>query len=499
MQKTTLEAASSPATNSSSMNMVDNIHLEGAREALMRGIKKASDAIAGTLGPTGYSIIVEDNLYPGHFVGDDGWAALKKIKLADPLEQRGVELLKESVERSNKQSGDGSTTATILTAAILEEGLKENVHGQAIKKSLDVCISIIEASLDTQTTLISPAEVGQVAAISSGDETVGTLIQEIYTKIGKEGIIELDLSQTPDTHYDIVEGVRLHNCGYMYPYMATGSKKAVYKNPKILITKQKIGNLNQIDPIFKSLSTGGTTELVIFCDEIDIRVSETLAMAAQQGAFKTLVIKAPTLWKDWLFEDFAAITGARIIDPATGTSLERFSLNHLGSCEKIITSEDETLVLGTKDISEHIAELMEAGKTDDQQKLRAGWLRTKTAILKVGANSESELSLKRLKIEDARNAAYQALQSGIVVGAGKALVNAIEKLPDTIGGNILRKALIAPFVQLQKNFGQDDIDTTNVVDPVAVPKNAVKNAISVAGTILTSNCVITLYKPEING
>ena len=495
---------------------MDNIHLQGGREALMRGIKKACNTIAGTLGPKGYSLVLEDVLFPGHLVTNDGWAILKKIKLADPLEQRGVELLKEAVEKSNKESGDGSTTATILTSAILEEGLKLNTHGQEIKDSLDACLCIIEKSIDDQTKQITPEEVGQVATISSGDEKIGAILQEIYTKVGKDGIVEMDNSNTPETFYEIVEGVRLKNAGFMYPYMTNDERgrSATYLNPKILITKQKINVQKDIDPLMQKLIAEGASELVIFCDDIDPSVSNLFAMTHQQGLFKTLVIKAPTLWKNWLFEDFALMTGATIIDPEQGLNLKRLELRHLGTCEKLIAKADETLVFGTQDLTAHIEKLKEDGKIDDQQLLRASWLQTKTAILKVGASSESELSLKRLKVEDARNAAYQALQGGIVVGGGIALFTTAQNLPDTIGGKILKQALTKPLWQIIGNADikniLSDLSATNgfdaksgetvdmwkagIVDAAPIIKNAVRNAISVAGTILTSNGVITIEK-----
>jgi chaperonin GroEL len=230
-----------------------------------------------------------------------------------------------------------------------------------------------------------------------------------------------------------------------------------------------------------------------------------------QGGFKTLIIKAPTLWKDWLFEDFARITGATVVDPAAGTSLKQFAMSWLGTCDKLITTKDETRVIGIKDISEYVEQLSQGS---DEDKLRASWLQTKVATLKLGANSESELSYVRLKAEDARNAAYLALQDGIVPGGGVALMQAADALPDTVGGRILHKALYAPITQIITNAGVDhekvmllygegfDARTKEVVnmwdagivDPVRVVKNSVKNAISVAGTVLTTQVVINLPK-----
>lgn len=253
----------------------------------------------------------------------------------------------------------------------------------------------------------------------------------------------------------------------------------------------------------KAVYQQGRTELVIFCDEIDISVSTALAQAHMMGIqtqdgghfqFKTLVIKAPTLWKDWLYEDFAKITGAKIVDPAQGITLKNFQLAYLGICDKIITSKDETVVLGTKDISDHIKVLEDLG-TDDAQ-IRLARLKTKTAILKLGANSETELSYVRGKALDARNASYLALNSGIVPGGGVALMRAIKDLPDTIGGKVLAKALKYPITHIAENMEvkvpKDWGD--KVLDPANVVKSAISNALSVSSTVLTTKLVITKSK-----
>lgn len=301
----------------------------------------------------------------------------------------------------------------------------------------------------------------------------------------------------------------------MYPYMTNDGKgkSVTMLVPKVLITKEKISTITQIDPIFKTLHGQGVNELVIFCDDIDPSVSEYIAGAHMQGVFKTLVIKAPTLWKDWLFEDFAKITGATIVNPVTGLSLKKLQMNHLGTCDKIVTTKEETVVIGIQDITAHIKAL-EENKNDDSM-LRLAWLKTKAAVLKIGANSEVELRYKYLKAEDARNASYLALKGGVVVGGGVALLNASKKLPDTIGGKILGVALEAPIRQIMKNAGHAepeldklggnkgfdakkdmyvDMWKEGIVDPAIVVKNAIKNAISVAGTVLTAKVAITKAK-----
>lgn len=490
----------------------DNIYSEEeARTKLMAGIRKGVDAIKVSYGASGSNAVIQEDLPPFHRITNDGRAILDKIKLADPVENIGLNFEKEVAAKSDRESGDGRKTSVLLMGAILEEGMKVDATPMEIKRSLDECLPLIIESIDKQKKLITPLDVGKVATIASEDEKLGALFQEIYEKIGQEGILELDNSGLPETFYEITEGVRLLNCGFLWPYMANEDKgrKAVYKNPKVLITKQKITSIADIDPIFKKLHESGVNELVIFCEDIELAVSQKIAQAHMEGMFKTLIIKAPVLWKDWLYEDFAKITGATVIDPATGTNLKRFQMSYLGSCEKIVTSKEETVVLGTKDIREHIKALEEE-KTDDAL-LRASRLHTRTAILKLGANSETELSYLTGKATDARNASYLALRDGVVAGGGVALAAAAWELPATLGGSILKLALAAPQNQIVKNAGMshvlipsdgksgfnaktgkvEDMYAAGILDASLVVKNAIKNALSVVSNILTTRVVIT--------
>lgn len=493
-----------------------------AQMRLVKGIEKGVKEIKNAYGSTGSNSSLEHDFKPFYAVTNDGKMILDAINLVDPVERMGLNILKEVADKSDKESGDGRKTSVILAGSILEEGLKCKETPMQIKNSLMECLPIIRNSIEQQTREIMTNEIGEVAAISSESEYVGQLLQEIYTKIGKEGIIEIDNSNLPTTLYEITEGVRLKGCGFTYPYMANSDKgrKAEYMNPHILVTKQTIKNITDIDPILKHLVGQGITELVIFCDEIDQSVSQALAMLHIQGIekggasiqIKTLVIKAPVIWKDYLFEDFAKVTGATIINPANGTSLRNFQVKHLGTCDKIITSETDTVLLGTKDISEHLQVLEdEAKKGDDDAKRRICWLQTKTAILKVGANSDTELFPLKAKISDARNASYLALNHGVVAGGGLALLNASKALGDSVGGKILRKALEAPIRQIIENceekidlkelgvkIGYDsksgkvvDLEMMGILDPAVVTLNAITNALSVVSTVLTTKSVIT--------
>ena len=479
----------------------DNIYSDKeARTKLVAGIDKVVDTLKVSYGSAGANCIVEADLPPFHKIVNDGKAIADSIKLADPVENIGANIVKEVLNKSDRESGDGRKTTAILLQAILKEGMKCKESPMEIKRSLDECLPIILKSIDEQTTKITVKEVGKIAEIASESKELGKIFGEIYKEIGKDGIVELDNSGISDTFFTVTEGVRLLGCGLHYPYMANEDKgrKATYKVPKVLICKQKLANIMELDKVLREVSNHGINELVIFCDEIEPSVSTALAFlhqgmtpdGQQINPFKTLVIKAPTLWKDWLFEDFALITKASIIDPTQGRTLKNFQYNWLGYCDKIVSDKTETVVLGTQDVSEHIKKLEELN-TDDAQ-LRISRLKTKTAILKLGANSESELSYIRGKALDARNASYLALTGGVVPGAGISLVRC-EINPDTIGGKILAKALQFPAAQILDNMEETTLGV-NVQDPAVVVKNAITNALSVASTVLTTRKIITLKK-----
>lgn len=500
-----------------------NVHVgQEARDHLLIGANCVADAVKVTLGAKGTNAILQETQYPFHIVTNDGISIAQKVQLQHPVQQMGANIMKEVADRSNRESGDGTTTAITVAQSILQVGKDCTESPIEIKRSLDACLPVIFDALDAQKKTITVDDVGAVAAISAEDEKLGAMLQKIYQEIGAEGIIELDNSGTFETSYIRVDGIKLRFASYLSPYMANKGTKAVYKNPKILICKQRISTLADIDPLFQQLSAEGINELVIYVDDIDQAVLSALAFTHMKGIFKTLIIKAPTLWKDWLYEDFAKITGATIVEAASGVTFKNVSLAHLGTCEKLITTKEETTVIGIKDISEHIKALEE--NKDEETKLRISWLNTKAAVLKLGANSESELSYVRLKAEDARNAAHLALQDGVVPGGGVALLNAVEKLPDTVGGRILKVALKSPIKQICINAGykvEDHLDSvmvehmqgvsevlngakgvdarkghivdmweSKIIDAAAVTKNSVKNAISIAGTLLTTSVAI---------
>lgn len=442
----------------------DNIYVD-ALPRLAEGIRKATHVVEKTMGPKGNNVMLESKLYPYHMITNDGATIIKEIKLADPIEQLGLSHLQEAADRSNNNSGDGSTTTAVLLNAILEEGIKSGASSMEIKYSLDECLPIIEAAIHEQTKQITVEDIPAVARIAGENEQLANTLGSIYRTIGKEGIIHLEGSGTYETSYSLIEGVRFVDTGYLSPHMAYNEemgkedKKALYHKPAILITKNKIGHLKDIDPILQAIVTSNVKTLVIFTDDMDSNVARTLIelQKNETRSINILIIKAPILWKSYVFEDFAKITGATIIEDATGTGLgSKFKMNWLGTCDTILCDKEETTVIGIKDISEHLKSLEEENTTD--AKLRLSWLTTKTAILKLGAKSETELSYLRLKIEDAIMSSRAALKFGIVCGGGMALYNASKLMPDTLGGKILKSALQAPLRQIITNAGRNPED-----------------------------------------
>ncbi len=511
----------------------DNLHTgEDARNRLISGIRKSREAVGGTMGTGGSNALIEAIENPGHLTTNDGATILQAIKFADPLEEMGRKVLLEAVSRANKTSGDGSSTTTVLCAAILEEGLKHlgSVSPMDIKRSLEECIPVIENSIEEQKRTITVDEVGAVAAISAEDEQIGATIQEIYKEVGPKGIVYWDISKTAEDSYKIGKGITVEGAGFASPYMCDMDEKTGgftnlirWSNPDILLTKQKITTAADFEGLFSQLNAKGRKEVVIFCDEVDPVAVTQLVQTRLVRGFKTMVVKMPVFWKDYWYEDLAAATGAVTIDPNVGLKHDTMTLDHLGTVGNIVVTKDDTYLDGIKDVALHVQRLEEAG--DDDSKLRAARLSTRTARYYVGAHSESALSYRRLKVEDAINAAYHALNGGVVAGGGSALLNAsaVLKKDGGVGAKILAVALEAPARQIYKNAGArvpdmflysgtdtggfdsrtkteiGDMFAAHITDPAPIVVSACKNAISVAAAVLTANTVIELPREENNG
>lgn len=487
---------------------------------LANGVRHCADVVAKTMGPKGTNVLIQHKLSPGHVLTNDGATIINAMTLADPIENMGLGFLKEAVERSNNNSGDGSTTTAVLLNAILLEGLKSGVNTLEIKQSLDECLPIIESTLHDQTKQITVENIPAVAEVAGENKELAQILGQIYREIGKDGIVHLEGSGTFETTFDIINGVRFSGTGYLSPYLANQGKKAQYEKPAILVTKNKISKLDEINPLLSALIARGQKTLVIFTDDMDSNVARLLIELQKnpERALNILIIKAPVLWKQYVFEDFAAVTGATLVEDASGVTFKSLQLDHLGTCDTIICDKEETVVIGVAKMTDHVVDLqIEADEGSTDAKLRLSWLTTKTAILKLGAKSETELSYLKLKAEDAIHSSRLALQSGIVAGGGVSLRNCIKFLPDTIGGRILRHVLWAPIENICANSGainghiiamreadflnagynaktgeMVDMFEAGIVDAAAVVLGAVRNSLGIASTILTTSTVIML-------
>lgn len=478
-----------------------------AQDKFVVGVEKALNLLKGSYGPAGSNVTIRRDMRPGYESTNDGKKILEGIRLADTYEQIGFDTVKEVAEICDREGRDGRKTGSILYAASIIEGYKSKENPMDVKRSMEEAIPQIIDAILSQSKGITVDEVDKIATIASENEKIGSLFKEIYQKIGSDGIIELENSGISETNYEITEGVKLLKCKWMYPYMCTNfeEKIAEYFNPKILISRQKITIMSQLNGIIKGLVQKNILNMVLFCDDIELSVSQILAQLSEEGKpgydfglqsneivrFRTLVIKAPILWKDWIFDDLAKITGATIIDPAIGFPLKNVKLEHLGTCDKITTDKEKTVIRHSINIDSYVNTILSEG-TDDS-KIRASRLKSKTAILKLGADSESQLSHLRGKALDARNSSFQAMESGIVPGGGVALLNSIGSIPDTIGGKILKKAFQYPIKIINENLNNKKMVTKwdeNVIDSTAVLINSTKTAISVAAQQLTTKAII---------
>ena len=504
--------------------MTDNLHTgTEARRKLVIGINKVSDAVKWTMGTGGSNAIIEVMESPKHMATNDGYTIANSIHLADPIENMGRNILVEAISRANKQSGDGSSTTCLLTAEIISNGLVlgEKDNPMDVKRSLEACIPLIENYVMATSRPIEIDQVSDVATVSSEDRKIGNMIQEIYEKIGRDGIIYWDISKTAEDTYTIGTGITIDDAGYVSPYMcdADGSGQNTnvirIKDPKILLVKQKITSANDFEAIGAGLFAENIKDLDVFCDDIDPLVVPSLVLTRMQKGFRIAVIKMPLLWRNYWYEDVAKATGATVVDPASGLPLNKATKQHLGTVGHIVINKDQTMLDGIQNVTEHIVHL-EADGTEDAL-LRVSRLNTKTARYFVGAHSDSALSYKRLKVEDAISASWQALNGGVVAGGGVSLRNCSDVMPDTVGGRILAKAFLAPEEQIATNVGTKeylglsgdeniglntktgeyvDMFKAGIVDPANIVLNACKNAISVAAAVLTCTTIVTLPRDD---
>ncbi len=522
-----------------------------ARQKLLSGVKQLADAVRITMGPKGRNVLLEKK-FGGPLITNDGVTIAKEIDLKDPEENVGAQLVKEVATRTNDVAGDGTTTATVLAAALLEEGIRNVVAGAnpvLLKKGMDKALHLVIERLNEMTKpLKSKKEVAQVATISAQDAEVGEVIAELMEKVGNDGAITVEESQRGvGISMRVVEGMQFDN-GYIAPYMITDTNRmeASYEDCKILITDKKISSFKELLPVLEAVVQSGKKELVIIADDIDGDALTNIIVNKLRGGFSILGIKAPAFGdrrKDML-KDIAILTGGTVISDEVGLKLENATLNDLGEAKKVLSSKDHTMIIDGKGdsaaVEARVAELkalMESTKSDfDREKLqeRVAKLAGGVGIIEVGAVTEIEMKEKKTRIEDALNATKAAVAEGIVAGGGAALLHAAKALDnfkgvnedENVGAKLIRTVLSAPIRQIAENSGKNgevvitevtkggsdsygydalndlyaDMFESGIVDPKMVTRSALENAVSVAGTVLTTGATVTdIPEPKAEG
>lgn len=513
-----------------------------ARLALFRGVNALVDAVKITLGPKGRNVVLEKK-YASPLITNDGVTIAKEIELEDSFENMGAELVKEVSIRTNDVAGDGTTTASVLAQSIIKEGMEKLDTGAnpiILKRGIEKATKAVTNELSKIAIPVGSAkEIAQVASISAGDESVGELIAMAMEKVGKDGVITLDESKTANTELVVVEGMQFDR-GYLSPYMCTDNDKMVagLENPYILITDKKISNIQEILPILEQIVKTGE-KLVIIADDVEGEALATLVLNKIRGVFTCVAVKAPSFGdkRKAYLEDIAILTGGTYISEDMGTDLKLVTLDMLGRAKNVLIDKESTTIVGGAGDIEKVNSRINSIKIQlenetseyEKEKLseRLAKLSGGVAVIKVGAPTEVEMKEKKLRIEDALSATKAAVKEGIVAGGGIALVKMSEKAKhilekldgeEKMGAEIVLNAILMPFKQIIKNAGQNeeeimselfkhindinygydalcgqfvDMLLAGIIDPAKVTRTALENASSVAGTLLTTECLVS--------
>jgi chaperonin GroEL len=513
-----------------------------ARAAMVRGVDMLADTVKVTLGPKGRNVVLEKS-FGSPLITNDGVTIAKEIELEDHFENMGAKLVSEVASKTNDIAGDGTTTATVLTQAIVREGLKNVTAGAnpiGIRRGIETSVATAVEALKAIAIPVSGKEaIAQVAAVSSRSEKVGDYISEAMEKVGNDGVITIEESKGMETELDVVEGMQFDR-GYLSQYMVTDNEKMVadLDNPYILITDKKISNIQDVLPLLEQILQQNRP-LLIIADDVDGEALPTLVLNKIRGTFNVVAVKAPGFGdrRKAMLEDIAILTGGTVITEDLGLDLKDATVDSLGQASKVTVDKDTTTIVegaGGKDAIANrtavIKSQIEQTTSDfDREKLqeRLAKLSGGVAVIKVGAATETELKEMKLRIEDALNATRAAVEEGIVAGGGTALVNVIAQVADIeltgdelTGRNIVLRALEEPVRQIAKNAGYEgsvvidklkqsatgtgfnaatgewvDMIETGIIDPVKVTRSALQNAASVASLILTTEAVVA-NKPE---
>ena len=513
-----------------------------ARSAMVRGVDILADTVKVTLGPKGRNVVLEKS-FGSPLITNDGVTIAKEIELEDHFENMGAKLVSEVASKTNDIAGDGTTTATVLTQAIVREGIK-NVTAAAnpigIRRGIETAVTAaVEALKNNAIPVANKEAIAQVAAVSSRSEKVGEYISEAMEKVGKDGVITIEESRGMETELEVVEGMQFDR-GYLSQYMVTDSEKMVadLENPYILITDKKISNIQEILPLLESILQSNRP-LLIIADDVDGEALPTLVLNKIRGTFNVVAVKAPGFGdrRKAMLEDIAILTGGTVITEDLGLELKDATIEALGQAARVTVDKDSTVIVegagNPEAISHRVAVIKSQIETTtsefDREKLqeRLAKLSGGVAVIKVGAATETELKEMKLRIEDALNATRAAVEEGIVAGGGTALVNVIPAVADleltgdeATGRNIVLRALEEPVRQIAHNAGFEgsividrlknaEVGTgfnaatgewvnmidQGIIDPVKVSRSALQNAASVASLILTTEAVVA-NKPE---
>ena len=523
------------------------IYHDEAREALKRGIDKVSNAVKITIGPKGRNVVI-DKGWGSPTITNDGVTIAKEITLSDKIENMGAEIVKEVANKTNELAGDGTTTATVLTQALVAEGFKRTamgVNAMGVKAGIEAASNEVVAELKKLAKQVkSKEETIQIATISAENIEFGKIIADAIEKVGKDGVVTVEESQGFEVESEVVEGMQFDK-GYVSAYMVTNADRmeAEYTDPYILITDKKISSIKEILPLLEQLAGMGKKELVIIAEDVDGEALSTLVVNKLRGTFNTLAIKAPGFGdrRKEMLEDIAILTGGKVVSEEVGIKLETATVEMLGRARRVVATKDATTVVDGKGkksaIDVRIAQLRKANTDSDskydKEKIqeRLGKLSGGVAVIRVGAAAETEMKYRKLKIEDAVQATKAAMEEGIVAGGGAALIHAgsvvskkILKSPSKdiehefqVGVQVLLASLSSPLKQIAVNAGKDDgavivervreggptsgydagadevvkdMFARGIIDPVKVTRAGLQHAASAAAVLLTTEVAI---------
>ncbi len=514
-----------------------------AREALKKGVDQVVKAVSITLGPKGRNVVI-DKSYGAPQIINDGVSIAKEIELKDEFENMGAQLVKEVASKTNDVAGDGTTTATVLAGALIDEGFKNLAAGAnpiVLRKGIKKAVDTVVDSIKKQSTPVGGKDqIAKVAAISAGDEEVGNMVADAMDKVSKDGVITIEESKTMKTELDLVEGMKFDR-GYISPYMCTDMEKmeCSLEDPYIFITDKKISNIQDILPLLEEIVKSGS-KLLIIAEDIEGEALTTLIVNKLRGTFNVCAVKAPGYGdrRKEMLQDIAILTGGKVISDELGLELKKATVADCGKSKSVKITKDDTIIvdgLGDKQmikdrVGQIRAQISQTTSDFDKEKLqeRLAKLAGGVAVIKVGATTETEMKEAKLRMEDALNSTRAAVEEGIVAGGGSAYIHAIpevEKLVNTLEGDektgamVVLKALSAPLHKIAENAGHDgsvvvervknektgvgfdaynekyvNMVDSGIIDPAKVTRSAIQNAASIASSLLTTESVVADIK-----